>query len=235
VEIAVEEAVLDRFPGMRIVGLVASGVDNADPDGRVAAAWDADWERAGALRTDYANAQSHPNVAAWREALKRVGVSHKDHPSSIEALLRRAMKGGEPVRINPLVDLVNAVSLRWVVPAGGWDVAALPGGEVALRLTAAGDTFRSLDADEPLPLPPGEIAYAAGTTVLTRHFVWRQAREALILPHTTDAVLVAEVLAGLGGDLADRVLEDLASRVGSLFGVAVQRFELHAGQRSFGW
>lgn len=231
---AIDGAVLDRFPGMRVVGLVASGVDNRDPDGRVALEWEADWQRAGLLRDEYANAQSHPNVAAWREALKRVGVSHKDHPSSIEALLRRAMKGGDPVRINPVVDLLNAVSVRWVVPAGGWDVKELSG-DLALRFTAEGDTFRSLDADEPLALPPGEVAYADGPVVLTRHFVWRQAREALVLPHTTDVILLSEVLAGLGDDLADRVLDDLSSRMRALFGVDVQPFSLDAGLRSFEW
>lgn len=230
----IEEAVLDRFPGMRVVGVVATGLANEDPDGRVADEWEADWRRAGNLREDYANAQSHPHVAAWREALKRVGVSHKEHPSSIEALLRRAMKGGEPVRINPLVDLLNAVSLRWVVPAGGWDVGALTG-DVALRLTVEGDTFRSLDAPEPVPLPAGEVAYADGPVVLTRHFVWRQAREALVLPATTDVLLVSEVPAGLGDDLAGEVLSDLSERVGRLFGVDVDGFTLDAAQRSHEW
>ncbi|HEX9992986.1 MAG TPA: phenylalanine--tRNA ligase beta subunit-related protein [Acidimicrobiales bacterium] len=231
---SIEDAVLERFPGMRVVGVVASGLDNRDPDGRVAAEWDADWRRAGALAGDYANAQSHPNVAAWREALRRVGVSHKDHPSSIEALLRRAMKGGDPVRINPAVDLLNAVSLRWVVPAGGWDLGEVEG-DLALRMTVDGDTFRSLDADEPEALPPGEVAYADGAVVLTRHFVWRQAREALVLPRTTDAILLSEVLAGLGDDLADRVLDDLGSRVRSLLGADVAPFSLDAGRTSFEW
>jgi DNA/RNA-binding domain of Phe-tRNA-synthetase-like protein len=41
-----------------------------------------------------------------------MGVSGRKFPSSIEALLRRAFKGGEPLRINPLVDFYNAVSLE---------------------------------------------------------------------------------------------------------------------------
>ncbi|MDP8946327.1 MAG: hypothetical protein M3N03_10425 [Actinomycetota bacterium] len=40
-----------------------------------------------------------------------MGVSGRKFPSSIEDLLRRAFKGGEPLRINPLVDFYNAVSL----------------------------------------------------------------------------------------------------------------------------
>lgn len=232
--LTIDEAVLDRFEGMHVVGVVASGLANTDEGGRVAAEWDADWAAAGRLRDEYANAQSHPNVAAWREALKRVGVSHKEHPSSIENLLRRAMKGGPPVRINPLVDLVNAVSLRWVVPAGGWDVDEV-GDEIALRTTVDGDRFHSLDAPEPVPVPAGEVAYADGPVVLTRHFVWRQSKEAMLQPATREVLLVSEILPGLGDGLAASVLDDLVARVGGLFGVDARGFELHAGQRTFEW
>jgi hypothetical protein len=45
------------------------------------------------------------------EAMTAMGVSGRKFPSSIEDLLRRAFKGGEPLRINPLVDFYNVVSL----------------------------------------------------------------------------------------------------------------------------
>jgi DNA/RNA-binding domain of Phe-tRNA-synthetase-like protein len=139
-----------------------------------------------------------------------MGVSGKEFPSSIEALLRRAMRGGEPFRINPLVDLYNAVSLRHVVPAGGFDLDQL-GGPLALRLTRAGDHFTALDADAPLPVPAGEVAYADGQTVLTRHFVWRQARVGLITPATRAVVLLSEIPGEVGADVARQVLADLAA------------------------
>ena len=74
-------------------------------------------------------------------------------PTSIEALLRRAMKGGSPFRINPLVDFYNAVSLRRVVPVGGFDLDRVPG-PLSVRLTRDGDTFSALDADGAVPVPP---------------------------------------------------------------------------------
>ena len=56
----------------------------------------------------------------------------KRFPISIEAMLRRALKGGA-FRINPLVDLYNALSLRHICPAGAVDLDAVgPGAGAAI-------------------------------------------------------------------------------------------------------
>ena len=82
-------------------------------------------------------------------------MSGKKFPSSIEALLRRALKGGPPVYINPLVDLYNAVSLAHTVPAGGFDLTDLDDRQ-ELRFPREGDTFQALDEDSPVPVPPSQ-------------------------------------------------------------------------------
>ena len=217
-EFVVAPEIFERFPGMRIAVAVAHGVDNAGDRPVLAEEWRAAWAGA-AEAAAHGNAQSHPRVRPWRERFRAMGVSGKEFPSSIEALLRRAMKGGEPFRINPLVDFYNAVSLRHVVPAGGFDLDQLRG-PLELRLTRDGDHFTALDADAPLPIPPGEIAYLDGPTVLTRHFVWRQARTGLITPATRSVVLLSEIPGEVGEDVAQQVLADLAAGLRHHFGAA---------------
>jgi DNA/RNA-binding domain of Phe-tRNA-synthetase-like protein len=179
---------------MRVVIAVARGLDNSAPRPDVQAELRDAWAGVLATVAPYGNPQSHPNVIPWRTHLRAAGARPHDFPSSIEALLRRASKGGEPPLINPLVDFYNAVSLSLVVPAGGFDLQQIPNEEIDVRLTTDGDRFDALDATEPVPVPPGEVAYATGSTVLTRHLVWRQSRPALIAPQTTDAMLLSEVL-----------------------------------------
>jgi DNA/RNA-binding domain of Phe-tRNA-synthetase-like protein len=220
--------VFRRFPGMRIAVVVAMGVDNRGTRPAVTAWWRDAWRAAGALGPVYGNAQSHPRVRPWRERFRALGVAPKDFPSSIEALLRRALKGGEPFTINPLVDFYNAVSLSHVVPVGGFDLAEIVG-PLELRLSRAGDRFTSLDAEEPVAVPPGEVAYADEATILTRHLVWRQARTALIGAETQSVVLVSEVLGEVGGggsptvsergEVVEEVLEDLVEGLGRFFRV----------------
>ena len=158
-----------------------------------------------------------------------MGVSGKEFPSSIEAVLRRAMKGGPPFSINPLVDFYNTVSLRHTVPAGGFDLDGFHQ-PLELRLTRDGDVFTSLELDNAVPVAPGEVAYASGNVILTRHFVWRQARQALITPVTRSAVLLSEVLGELGHTVSKHVLDDFVAGLSRHFGVTAESWIVGAPQ-----
>lgn len=230
---SVEPEIFERFPGMHIPVAVATGLRNDVMHDAVAASWRAAWSGA-AEAAVHRNAQSHPRIVPWRERFRVMGVSGKEFPSSAEALLRRAMKGGEPFTINPLVDFYNAISLRHVCPAGGFDLAALTDG-LELRLTRDGDAFTSLDTDAPLALPPGEVAYATGSTILTRHFVWRQSREGLVARDTHDLILLSEVLGEVGAEVGELVLDDFRTGLEDWFGVTPQTFMVSAGQTRVSW
>jgi DNA/RNA-binding domain of Phe-tRNA-synthetase-like protein len=229
--------VFAAFPGLRLAVAVAHSIDNQTERPEIEAAWAAQW-RATAEAAAYGNAQSHPRVRPWRERFAALGVSGKQFPSSVEALLRRALKsrdnGGEPFRINPLVDWYNTLSLRHLVPAGGFDLAAI-GGPLELCLTRPGDTFAALDDETDEPVPPGEIAYADGATVLTRHFVWRQARTALIVPSTRDVFLVSEILGEVGAQVAEAMVHDFRAGLETYFQVSAQTWLLDAQLLSASW
>lgn len=229
--LTVAPEVFERFPGMMIVAAVARGIDNTTPRPAIEAEWRAEWDAAGQTA---GTAQEHPRVVPWRELWKANGISSKQFPSSIQALLRRATRGGEPFEINPLVDFYNAVSLRHVVPAGAFELDDLRA-PVELRVTRAGDTFHSLDEEEPIAIPAGEVAYASGTTVLTRHFVWRQSVEGLIRPETREALLLSEVAGQVGREVADAVAEDFRAGMRDHFGVAIEPVILSDDRRSAAW
>lgn len=219
----IQREIFTFFPGLKIAVAVARGVDNCTDRPGVAALWDRAWAAAKDAAV-YGNAQSHPRVKPWRERLQAMGVPAKQFPSSIEAILRRALKGGAPFHINPLVDFYNSVSLTHFVPAGGFDLGALH--SLELRLTQTGDHFTALDAAEAEAVPVGEVAYADGPTVLTRHFVWRQARTGLIQRETKDVILISEVLGEVGAGVADAVLQDFRTGLEQYFGVSTSTFLL---------
>lgn len=219
----IQRQIFTFFPGLKIAVAVAQGVDNQADRPGVAALWDKTWATAKKAAV-YGNAQSHPRVKPWRERLNAMGVPAKKFPSSIEAILRRALKGGPPFHINPLVDFYNSVSLTHFVPAGGFDLGALH--SLELRLTQGGDRFVALDATEAEAVPAGEVAYADGSTVLTRHFVWRQARTGLIQRETKDVILISEVLGEVGPAVAEAVLEDFRTGLEQHFGVPAAAFLL---------
>lgn len=226
--------VFERFAGMRLAVVIVDVIDNRDTSAEIATQWRAAWREAAQSAAPYGNAQSHPRVRPWREHFQALGVSGKVFPSSIEALLRRALKGGEPFSINPLVDFYNTLSLRHIVPLGGFDLAHIHG-LLELRLTREGDTFTALDEQTPLHVPAGEVAYANGQTILTRHFVWRQAQTALITPSTQRVFLVSEILGEVGQDVAEAVLADLREGMERFFGVVGRGFMVDEDRVGVAW
>jgi DNA/RNA-binding domain of Phe-tRNA-synthetase-like protein len=234
VEFWVEPEVFARIPGMRLAVVVARDVENRPDRPEVAHAWSEAWAAAAGAAQAYGNAQSHPRVQAWRQRFQAIGISMRQFPTSIEALLRRAMKGGAPFRINPLVDFYNGVSLRQVVPVGGFDLDRVRG-SLAVRLTREGDTFAALDGEGAVPVPAGEVAYATGSTVLTRQLMWRQSRDGLIHPETRSVFLVSESVPETGAGLAETVLEELRSGLGRIFGAPARGFIVDAGAPRISW
>ncbi len=232
-KLTVEPEVFEAFPGMRLVIAVAYGVDNTKDRPGIREEWQRAWTSAAEERV-HGKSRSHPRIRPWREAWQRLGVSSKKFPSSIEAMLRRAMKGGEPFSINPLVDFYNAISLKHIVPAGGFDLSET-GEELVLRFTKEGDTFQALDEKVPMEVPVGEVAYATDSAVLTRHFVWRQARRALITPETRNVFLVSEILAEIPAGVAALVESDLREGLRSFFEVDSHSFCVDSAKSTVSW
>lgn len=230
----VHPEIFERFPGLSLPVVVAQGVNNQTEQPLVEEGWQETWVDAAAKAAVYGNAQSHPHVQPWRERFREQGVSGKQFPSSIEALLRRALKSNDLFHINPLVDFYNTISLRYIAPAGGFDLDQVHG-PLELRLSRGDDTFMALDEDVPEAVPPGEVAYADGETILTRQFVWRQARTALITQSTRSVFLVSEVLGELGRGVAEKVLNDFSTGLQAYFDVTPSAFLVDGRHPIISW
>lgn len=230
----VSPVIFERFPGMRVVVVVAHELDNTRDIPALTTRLHIVWQQAAAEAQRYGNAQSHPHIQLWREQFRAMGVSSKKFPSSIEALLRRVLKGDEPFHINALVDFYHITSLQHIVPVGGFDLAEIPG-PLELRLTREGDQFQALDEDVPYTVLPGEVAYASGQIILTRHLMWRQARAGLLTPQTKSAVLVAEIPGAVDSEIAAAVCSSLHTGLDHYFSVAAQSCILDEEHLSTPW
>lgn len=169
----------ELFPDLCFGVVVAENVDNRGEDGEIT-----QLVRARALelveRLGGMDAREHPHVAVWRDAFSRLGLSPSKFPSSIEALSRRIAKKPELPVINKVVDLVNAVSIRHILPMGAHDMAILPG-DIAVRYARPDDIFIPFGATEPEAVDVGEVVYATGNQIRTRKWVWRQGEMAKVL------------------------------------------------------
>jgi DNA/RNA-binding domain of Phe-tRNA-synthetase-like protein len=150
-------------------------------------------ELVGMLREEEARARerlnmdtltAEPRLASWREAFRQLGYKPGDFRPSIEALLRRVLRGQELPAINALVDIGNIVSLRRSLPVGGHAIDGLTR-DIALRPATGSEAFIPFGSEAVEHPVAGEFIFTEGDTVLTRRWIWRQANHTLTLPGTT--------------------------------------------------
>lgn len=135
--------------------------------------------------------KQEPELAPYRRAFQKLGINPNKFMSSIEALLTRiAKKKGMP-HINPVVDLGNAISLKYYLPVGAHDLDTMDG-EFCVRTATREDTFLPFGAREREPVDPDEVVYATGNKVRTRRWIWRQSEEGKIFDTTHELLFILD-------------------------------------------
>jgi DNA/RNA-binding domain of Phe-tRNA-synthetase-like protein len=132
---------------------------------------------------DPAEPSSRPPIAATRELYRRLGKDPSRYRGSPEALLRRARSGKELYRIHNVVDVINLVSLRTLLPIGLYDAAKLRP-PLVLRRGAPGEAYDGIGKEglnlDGLPvLADAEGAFGSPTSDSRRTMVTEATAEVL--------------------------------------------------------
>jgi len=177
------------FPQLSAGVLLVQGVDalHGVPDA-VAALWAATKERlAGASEGDL------PEIQAWRRAFSAMGVKPTQYRCAAESLLRRFRKEGSIPPLNPLIDLCNAVSLRFATPVAVFDPRRLTG-FLEVRYAKGDEIYTPFAGPDENP-QPREIVFAdeAGRAH-SRRWSYRQSGYSAVSETTKTALIVAEAL-----------------------------------------
>lgn len=180
----VEAPVFAKLPSVCFGVVVARGVTNGGAHPEIARLLAAAVSKV-REKTAACKAKELPEIRPYREAFAALGINSNKFPSSIEALAARIEKKREFPRINPVVDLGNAISLQYLVPLGAHDLDSAAG-DVCVRLSQPGDRFVPFGEEQAEELPPGELIYAVGDGVKTRRWIWRQSEIGKVTEHSSN-------------------------------------------------
>lgn len=199
--------VLEDYPGVHIGVLAGVGLRNQLRHPAVEEAKLASLE---ALKDKLGDgpATSHPFIASWREMYRSFGTKAADYRPSAEALVRRALKEGVLPRINVAVDAYNAVSVRHLVPMGGFDLDRIEG-DIFLRYSEGGESFVPLGPAATEETYPGEVVYADDARVLTRRWNYRDCDETKITDETVNVAMFVDGSPAIPGDVVEKALKSL--------------------------
>jgi DNA/RNA-binding domain of Phe-tRNA-synthetase-like protein len=205
----IDEEILSAFQGVNIGVLLGGDVDLGAGDESLeafkAAVVEDAVESFGSEPVTF-----HPNVRSWREMYRAFKTKPGDYRPSAEALLRRAIKRRGLPRINAAVDTYNAVSMRHLIPMGGFDLDRIQG-TIVLRFSEGGEPFIPLGASKPEETYPGEVVYADDTRVLTRRWNYRDCDETKITEDTRALILFVDGTVDIPRESVESALRDLES------------------------
>jgi len=169
---AVADEVFDRLPDVCFGVVYAAGIDNAERKSEIDLLLN---QSIGSVEERFQNTKVKEarEILYYREAFTRLGINPNKFLTSIEAMVTRIGKGKGFPKINSVVDLGNAISLKYLVPLGAHDVDQAPG-DIMVRFSQEGDYFIPFGTEEKETLENGELIYVAGDQVKTRRWIWRQ-------------------------------------------------------------
>jgi DNA/RNA-binding domain of Phe-tRNA-synthetase-like protein len=158
-------------------------------------------------------------IQAWRKGYTAMGLKPTQYRCAAEALLRRFRIDRDLPLFHPLVDVLNAESMRAAIPIAAFDIANVDDGITVLP--AQGDeAYTTFQGEIEHPIK-GEIIFAdAGGKAHSRRWVYRQGAVSVVRDRSDAVLIVAEALhAAADEDLA--VLRDRLLARSSAFGITV--------------
>ncbi len=180
----VDEEVFTKLPDLCLGVVVARGINNRITADKISSFLTESTE----LAKDYfrdVKVKEHPKITPFRKTFTDLGYNPNKFLCSIEALTSRVAKGGQLPHINNIVDIGNAVSLKWLVPIGAHDIDFFEN-DIVIRFSNAGDSFTPFGSDEAEAVEPGELVYVSGQQIKTRKWIWRQSELGKITPESSN-------------------------------------------------
>lgn len=214
-QFCIDGEVFERLPGACFGVVVADGIDNSAENPEISRLLDAEIAAA-AERLAGIDLKQHLPVAWYREAFSALGMNPNKFMSSIEALYKRICKTPMLPKINPIVDIGNAMSLKYALPMGAHDVDKLVG-NLDVRFSTADDHFLPFGETTLEQLTPGELVYASQSTVKTRRWIWRQSDDGKIDAGSRHVIFPIDGFWGKNDAQVLQARDELAQHLQKLF------------------
>lgn len=132
-----------------------------------------------------------PEIQAWRRVYSEMGLQPTQVRCAAEALLRRLRQDGHLPKVNPLVDLCNAVSVHAALPVAVFDCA-----QIAWPLSvgrARGDEqFLAFSGETENPAEAEVVFVDEARRAHARKWAHRQSRLSAVSSSTESVLIVIE-------------------------------------------
>ncbi|MDJ0652093.1 MAG: lysine--tRNA ligase [Simkaniaceae bacterium] len=188
----IEPSVIKKHPHLKIGVLLARGIKNQGNRDEILQLIATTSE---AVKKRYAGQDitQDPKILDWREAYKSFGYKPSSYRCSAEALMRRVMGSKELPSINPVVNLYQLISIKYVLPTGANDLDKISG-TLRLAMAQGNEHFIALGSLGEEIAKKGEIIYRDDREVLCKAWNWRASDTSKMTEESQNVFLVIEGL-----------------------------------------
>ena len=141
-------------------------------------------------------------VTAYLDAFKKFGTDPEIRRPAHIALAKRVLEGGELPDINPIVNIYNAISIKYLTPFGGENLDVLKG-DFHLYIAKGGEVWFPIGGDKAKPAISGELVWGDDIDLSTRALNWRQCDRTKMTDATTNGFFVMDGFHGINKDVME--------------------------------
>jgi DNA/RNA-binding domain of Phe-tRNA-synthetase-like protein len=211
----VHEEIFEKNPTIRIGVVVGRDIDNIKENEHIKRYLQENI--ASVLPKLTGKVKEHERVVPYREAFSAFGINPNKFMCSIEALMTRIQKTSQIPSINTVVDMGNAVSLKYMLPIGAHDLGQVSD-EIEVRFSRDDDIFIPFGSSEGEPLDKNEVVYASKNNVRTRRWMWRQSEIGKITEKSAYVFFPIDGFVGINEkeviEARDEIAEIIENRLG---------------------
>ena len=219
---SIDSRLADIAPGFRALSILVEAAPITHPEVAPAVLAQAFQQM---LNDDVPWADAH--LSDWDEVFKAFGAKPKRTPCSAAALRKRVLKDGSLPSLDPVVDIYNAVSIRYAIPVGGENLAAYSG---APRLTLAdgSEPFDTFKEGQPVVEYPdaGEVIWRDDLGVTCRRWNWRQGVRTRLDSRAQSMWFILESLPSMPLEALEEAGEELVNNLQRLMPGATAQVQL---------
>ena len=219
---SIDSRLADIAPGFRALSILVEAAPITQPEVAPVALAQACQQM---LNDDVPWADAH--LSDWDEVFKAFGAKPKRTPCSAAALRKRVLKDGSLPSLDPVVDIYNAVSIRYAIPVGGENLSAYSG---APRLTLAdgSEPFDTFKEGQPVVEYPdaGEVIWRDDLGVTCRRWNWRQGVRTRLDSRAQSMWFILESLPSMPLEALEEAVEELVNNLQRLMPGATAQVQL---------
>ena len=227
--IIIQDRIFEMYPEFRRQVVIVRSLNNRPSYKRIRKLLKKEIDRRATIDLD-----GEPRLQAWDAAHQKFGSRPGRYPPSIKSLLKRIKSNPALPFINSVVALFNYISLKYCLPCGGDDIAAIAG-DLVLGIADGSENFRALGADKTENPEAGEVIYfdSANKNVMCRRWNWRNGDHTKIEVHSQSLVLNVDCLPPIEPATGIKARDELAAMLTQHCDAETETGSLHSACREY--